>query len=380
MKLHWKRYLLIFFLFILVVWIIIPKKPQIEEPTQPVYYSVVEPVSQNVRDHRPVDVLVVSGGGAQGIIPLHVLAYLEKKTGKPISQLFDLMVGTSTGAIIVMTLDAPDTSHRHPACSADQLLDLYNHHLPDIFYSSWSHRLRTGFGVFGPRFTGEAIYHVFNQVLGSTKLSQVLVPLSFPVFDLDANEAYIFDSWSAHEPGHDYYLSQALAGAVATPMIFKPYHITSVDGQAHRYLIDGAVVSNTPEIIAYLEAIQIYPHRPIRLISLGNGMSDAVPALTAVEPHRAGILFWLPQISDIILQGHAKMSNDFMANLGDYPGSRLLNFQYIDLVIPSSEQQPFNGDPAYLRRLNHYGAALVLGIQPQLDTLAAVLAKDHQAR
>ena len=45
-------------------------------------------------------ILSVDGGGIRGIIPLACLVQLEKKEGKPAPELFDMVAGTSTGAII----------------------------------------------------------------------------------------------------------------------------------------------------------------------------------------------------------------------------------------------------------------------------------------
>ena len=53
-------------------------------------------------------VLAIDGGGVRGIIPAMVLAEIEKQTGKPIAELFDLVVGTSTGGILALGLVAPD--------------------------------------------------------------------------------------------------------------------------------------------------------------------------------------------------------------------------------------------------------------------------------
>ena len=44
-------------------------------------------------------VLSQDGGGIRGIIPALVVAYLERKMGAPASELFDLMVGTSTSEL-----------------------------------------------------------------------------------------------------------------------------------------------------------------------------------------------------------------------------------------------------------------------------------------
>ena len=48
-------------------------------------------------NHR---VLSLDGGGAKGVYTLGFLSRLEKDIGKPIHEHFDLIYGTSTGAII----------------------------------------------------------------------------------------------------------------------------------------------------------------------------------------------------------------------------------------------------------------------------------------
>jgi hypothetical protein len=40
-----------------------------------------------------IKMLVIEGGGARGLFAIHILDYLEKKTGRPISQLYDVMGG-----------------------------------------------------------------------------------------------------------------------------------------------------------------------------------------------------------------------------------------------------------------------------------------------
>lgn len=45
-------------------------------------------------------ILQIDGGGIRGLIPAIILASLEHRVGKPCSQIFDIIQGTSTGAII----------------------------------------------------------------------------------------------------------------------------------------------------------------------------------------------------------------------------------------------------------------------------------------
>lgn len=51
-------------------------------------------------NHKTVRILVLPGGAINGILPLHILQYLQDKTNQPIHQLFDLIAATSTGSLI----------------------------------------------------------------------------------------------------------------------------------------------------------------------------------------------------------------------------------------------------------------------------------------
>ena len=55
-------------------------------------------------------VLSIDGGGIRGIIPSLVPNYLERESGKSISELFDLCVGTSSGGIIALGLAQADAA------------------------------------------------------------------------------------------------------------------------------------------------------------------------------------------------------------------------------------------------------------------------------
>ncbi len=49
-------------------------------------------------------VLCIDGGGTRGVIPITVLEELERRSGKRIFELFDLICGTSTGGIIALAV------------------------------------------------------------------------------------------------------------------------------------------------------------------------------------------------------------------------------------------------------------------------------------
>ena len=80
-------------------------------------------------------VLSIDGGGIRGIIPARVVAHLERKAKKPASELFDLMVGTSTGGMLALglSLEGDDGA---TLFNAHKMVKLYEAHGGEIFEQS----------------------------------------------------------------------------------------------------------------------------------------------------------------------------------------------------------------------------------------------------
>ena len=84
-------------------------------------------ISTDDTDNKTRFVLSIDGGGIRGIIPALVLAQLEKTTSQPVSELFDLIVGTSTGGILALGLSLQDGEGR-PLLAAKRMVALYERH------------------------------------------------------------------------------------------------------------------------------------------------------------------------------------------------------------------------------------------------------------
>jgi uncharacterized protein len=56
------------------------------------------------REGKPCRILSLDGGGAKGFYTLGVLREIEGMTGRQLCEVFDLIFGTSTGAIIAALL------------------------------------------------------------------------------------------------------------------------------------------------------------------------------------------------------------------------------------------------------------------------------------
>lgn len=112
-------------------------------------------------------ILSIDGGGIRGIIPAIILASIEERTGKPISALFDLIAGTSTGGILALGLTKPNSSGE-PEFSAQHLCTLYERDIPHIFrnpQSWWGNLLR-------PKYRSFAFQEVLKNSLGDRKAKE----------------------------------------------------------------------------------------------------------------------------------------------------------------------------------------------------------------
>ena len=85
-------------------------------------------------------VLAIDGGGIRGLIPALVLTELERRAGRRVFEMFDLIAGTSTGGILACALCAPDP------LPASELVSLYEDEGPKIFDRSLFQRIRSAEG------------------------------------------------------------------------------------------------------------------------------------------------------------------------------------------------------------------------------------------
>ena len=166
-------------------------------------------------------ILSIDGGGIRGIIPAIILASIEERTGKPISNLFDLIAGTSTGGILTLGLTKPNSSGE-PEFTAQRLCKLYERDIPHIFrhpQSWWGNLLR-------PKYRSFAFKQILEKSLGDYCLKDALTDVLIPCYDIEHRLPYIFKSRLARQQSEfDFQIIDVALAASASPTLFYPVPI-----------------------------------------------------------------------------------------------------------------------------------------------------------
>lgn len=206
-------------------------------------------------------ILSLDGGGAKGFYTLGVLNQLEALLGKePLSTKFDLIFGTSTGAIIASLLALGKT--------VAEVHDLYKAHVPnlmslgsssarsaaleklatDVYKDAKFDAIKTGIGIVAARWLEEK-------------------PM---IFKASPNQAHGMKA--TFQPGFGCTVADAVVASCSAYPIFDRKIVTISDGSEVE-LLDGGYCANNPTLYAIADAVKALKmeHHQLRVVSIGVG-------------------------------------------------------------------------------------------------------------
>src|SRR5918997_1460582 len=117
--------------------------------------------------------LAIDGGGIRGLIPALVLAEIERRTGRPMADMVDLVAGTSTGGVLACGLTRPGTDGR-PRFSAEELAGIYVEEGPRIFRRGLLKRIASVEGWVDERYDDDGLNTALECYLADATLSDAL--------------------------------------------------------------------------------------------------------------------------------------------------------------------------------------------------------------
>ena len=238
-------------------------------------------------------VLSIDGGGIRGLIPATVLAEVEQRAQRPVSELFDLLAGTSTGGILACALTAPDPAGTGPRWRAAELVDLYRSEGPKIFSRSIGRRVRSVEGLLDEKYDDEELVQALSRYLGDTPLGDARNPVLLTAYDLHGRETFFFKSWRPEFSAVP--MAVAAQATSVAPTYFEPLRLGETT------LVDGGVFAGNPAMCAYAEAARLAPGEEAMVVSLGCGR------LTRPIAHEDakdwGLVEWVRPLIDVVFDG-----------------------------------------------------------------------------
>jgi predicted acylesterase/phospholipase RssA len=270
-----------------------------------------------VNKRTKFSMLAVDGGGIRGIVPARVLQEIEQHFDRPIAELFDLVAGTSTGGIIALGLTRPRPGTRTPQFQARDLVALYHDHGGEIFSRSLWRRASTAAGLAGVKYSAKPLEELLDDRFGDTMLSDALLDVCIPSYDLSGPSAYFFKRSYARDATESWDVNMALAARAtsAAPTYFDPARVAG-----DHALVDGGVFANNPAVAGYADALDIIARRrdlyaedtEIQVVSIGTGQPPQDSASGGPIPvswSRAqgwGLAHWARPVLEVVFDGVAE--------------------------------------------------------------------------
>ncbi|XP_060526981.1 calcium-independent phospholipase A2-gamma-like [Cylas formicarius] len=249
---------------------------------------------------KGIRILSIDGGGTRGILVIEMLRKLEELSGKPVYEMFDLICGVSTGAIIGTLMGLKQHT-------LDEVSEIYRRISSQVFTQSplrgtsnlvWSHSY----------YDTDLWEKLLSEQWGNKTLIETARNLKCPKFcavsavvNHSRLVAYVFRNYSLPCKVQSQYMGdcvhavwEAVRASAAAPTYFEEFKIGNMIHQ------DGGILVNNPTAVAIHEAKLLWPCTPIQcVVSFGTGRTSLNP-IDFSEPAIANNTSWKNKFFAII--------------------------------------------------------------------------------
>lgn len=291
-------------------------------------------------------ILSIDGGGIRGIIPAVLLSsmnsYLRSKGDmKPLYSHFDLIAGTSTGALLSLGLAMKDVNvrkeegdecavTRHVRSGLFSYADVTDGYIertadPSCFKTLYTGNARKIFSsknrlfgsVFTDKYDSSSLEKFLIGTFGEVKLSDALVPVMVVSYNSMEGKGEILSSYNSWK---DMSAAAAARASSAAPLYFPPLYTVTPEGK-EAALLDGGVIANNPALMSYEEARKLYPScRTFHILSLSTARG-----IYRFNPKEApnGVAGWAEPVMKIYPNAQMDLVDQILSSLSDVRYTRI---------------------------------------------------------
>lgn len=259
-------------------------------------------------------ILSLDGGGIRGLIAAILLIRLNREKGLAgWLERADLLAGTSTGALIALSLAK--------GLSLEEIRALYHDTSRDIFDDSWLDNVKDVGTLLGAQYHSDGLKRHLQRMLGKARLRDLRKRVLITAFDLDNEhprpekrrwKPKLFHNF----PGADSD-GAMLAWKVGLYTCAAPTYFPSAEGY-----VDGGVFANNPSMCALAQTQDARIGRTaaladVALLSLGTGSSLIY---VKGKRHDWGYAQWAQALLGVMFDG--------TVGIADYQCRQLLGGRY----------------------------------------------------
>lgn len=226
-------------------------------------------------------ILALSGGGYRGLFTARVLELIEARFGGRIKERFQLIAGTSAGALI-----AAAVAQGIPAADIRQAFELHGAQIfPRGRLTPVKQLFRSPYGQEGLSAVLDHLFEGQGSILDEP-LSGLPLPLLVTAVSVGEHRARVFggaglgDTLSYHIS-----LREALLSSAAAPTYFPVREPSGAER-----LVDGGMVANAPDLVALVHGRRHLALDLDHLYLLSIGTASPSPSAIASGSRRKGIL------------------------------------------------------------------------------------------
>jgi len=177
-----------------------------------------------------IRLLSLDGGGIRGIMATRVLEEIEKNTKLKIHELFDVIVGTSTGGIITILSSIPKRDGT--IFTAEEIKQFYIERGKDIFIKNYGY-----IGILGEKYKTTGLESIIDQYFSEDiGIKDAVLPVGVVATDMDKMKSILINSMRAKFHLDDYRNNLSVYNSIrctsAAPVYFKYvelYSSTSIE-------------------------------------------------------------------------------------------------------------------------------------------------------
>lgn len=238
---------------------------------------------------KQVRVLALDGGGVRGILGAAALAHLEQHIRQPLHERFDLVVGTSTGAILAAAVAM--------GIPMQKVQQAYQDAAPLIFGRPAICR-----GLWGPKYSNRELQSWLRQFFGEAVLNDAKIPICITSYDVTTGTVRVWkdDHASGLHGGNTTLLHEAVLSSASAPTFFPA---VQVGGEGA--FVDGGIWGNNPAMVGLVEA-QHYMGASVattKVVSIGTGRRKRW--LTYQGVARRGVLGWGTELVEVVFSAQS---------------------------------------------------------------------------